>query len=142
MRGGDISQVADFVGQLDQLGSAADVGSVLNLEAFSLGLWQRFVVGYLEDDGGDFLAKETDELLFGRFGVLNCVVQNGGNQDALVLDASFVREDVRKGDGVVDIWGGAGVLAALVAVFVGGEGDGCNRFIQLAPLLHPSLLLP
>lgn len=42
---GEVAEVGDLVGQLDQLGAARGVGGVFYLLAFALGLGQRLVVG-------------------------------------------------------------------------------------------------
>src|SRR5690606_26849754 len=55
--------------------------------------------------------------------VLEVVVQGGGAQDVGVVDAGLDGEDAHQGDRVVDVGRGVGVLAALGAVGVGGEGD-------------------
>ena len=86
----DVAQIADLVREFDQLCAPADMRGMLDLEALALCLGQRLVIGNFKDDIGDVLAEVLHQFLFGRVGVFDRVVQDGGDQDALILDTRFI----------------------------------------------------
>src|SRR5712672_1750157 len=57
-----VAQVADLVGQLDELRLAADRGRVLHLQALALALGKRLVVGDFGDDARDARAERVFQL--------------------------------------------------------------------------------
>ena len=65
---------------------------MLNLKAFALRFRQGLVVGDFEDNVGDVLAEVADQFLLGRVRVLDRVVQDGGDQDALILDTGLIEQ--------------------------------------------------
>ena len=103
---------------------------MLNLKAFALRFRQGLVVGDFEDNVGDVLAEVADQFLLGRVRVLDRVVQDGGDQDALILDACLVQQEIGQGDGMVDVRGSFSILASLILVLVGGEGEGGHQLFH------------
>src|SRR5581483_6146 len=53
--------------------------------------------------------------------ILDGVVQKRGADQYRLSDASFSTEQMRQGNGVIDIGRGLGVLTLLIAMFPGGE---------------------
>ena len=84
------------------------------------------VVGHFEHDGGDDLAECDAKLGGGRVRVLDRVVQERSAEDVDIVD-TLALEQARERDRVVDVGRGLGILAALIAVLVGREGDGVEQ---------------
>ena len=101
-----------------------ELGRVLHLARLALLLRQRLDVGHLAHERGDGGAELRRELLEGRVGVLDGVVQQRGHQDLDVGDAADGGEGGRDVDGVLDVGALIGALAALAAVLAGGEAGG------------------
>ncbi len=121
---GDIAEIADLVGQLDELGALADLPGMDDLQALALGLGQRLVVGNFENDRGDLRPEIAQEFLRGRVSVLDGVVQDGGDERGFVVHVRLVRQHVGQGDRMVDVGRRGDVLAPLVTVLVRGKGKG------------------
>ena len=129
---GDVARVAELVGELHQLRLVRQLRRVLDLQALALGLGQALVVGDLGDDARDARAEGVDQLLVAGGGVLDRVVQQRRAQHLEVGDAALVHQHVGERDRMVDVGRGVGVLAALVAVLVGGEGQRLKKKRELA----------
>jgi len=97
---------------------------VLDLQRLAARLGQRLVVRHLGHHVGHLAAEVLHQLLVAGVRVLDGVVQHRGHQRLDVGDAALGRQQPRQRDRVVDVGAGAGVLAALVAVLVGGEFEG------------------
>lgn len=93
-------------------------------------LGERFVVGDLQNDGGDFLAEQTDQFRLGRFGIFKRVVQDRRDENTLILDERLVGKQVRQRNGVIDVGRGFDVLAALVAVAIGCKSRCRDQFLH------------
>ena len=98
-----------------------DCAACFYLKVFPFHLPQRFVIGDLADEIG-YLA--TEEFLEGGFGVLDGVVQRGGDENRLVGYLSFHCEDGCNLDGMIDVGRRLSVLPTLVTMLVCGKGDG------------------
>ena len=99
----DVPDVTNLVSQLDQLCPPADASSVCHLKALALILGERFVVCHLKDNVRHFLAKVLYQLLHACFGIFNRVVQDGRNQDALIVNARFVGQNVGQRNRMIDV---------------------------------------
>jgi hypothetical protein len=135
---GHVAQVADLVGQLDQLRARADPGRVLDLQALALGLLQFLVVGDFHHHAGDALAELALQLLEAGVGILDGVVQQRRGEHLGVGDSSLAREHLGERDRVVDVGRGLRVLAPLVAVLVRGESQRAEeqREVFFRPVFH------
>ena len=117
-------------GVMFQFGQPADGGGVLDLQTLALSLWQGFVVSDLKNDIGNLLPEQLDQFGLGGLGIFKSVMQDGRNQHAIILDKGLIGEDIRQRDRVIDVRGSMNVLAALIAVPVGGEVDGLDEFVH------------
>jgi hypothetical protein len=99
---------------------------MLDLQPFALNLGQSLAIGDLENNVGNVLAEVANERLLSGVRILDRVVQDGGKQDSLIVDACLIGQRNR----VVDGRKLFGTLASLVAVLVGGKGDGGDQLIQ------------
>jgi hypothetical protein len=90
---------------------------VLDLQLFSDRFVEGLVVGHLLDDLPHRVSEVLVELARYGFRVLDRVVENGRHQRDEVGDATRVRQQVRDGDGMVDVGRRFLVFPALRRVF-------------------------
>src|SRR5688572_16839047 len=118
-----VAQVADLVGELDELCAARKARRVLDLQALARVLAQALIVGHFHDDARDLLAEYTRQLNARRFRVLYRVMQHRGTKCRSVRDPAFVVQHARQRDRVVDVGRRVPVLATLSAMLVCREGE-------------------
>jgi ubiquinone/menaquinone biosynthesis C-methylase UbiE len=53
-------------------------------------------------------------------------VKDGSDQYPLIVDTPFFSQNMGQGNRMIDVGGGSGILAPLVAVLVGGKSDRGN----------------
>ncbi len=117
----DIVDVADLVGQFDQLGTKGDREGLVDLEAFAFGSWEGFVVGDFLDKVADIFAELCGDLFGHGLGVFEHVVQHSGKQDIAVAHTAHFPKQIKYMDQVVDVGTLGVIFASLIAVAVGGE---------------------
>ena len=100
---GDVAQVADLVGQLDDPCMPAERPGIDDLPAFSFVLGKKLVVRHFDHDGRDVASECRDKLGLGRIRVLDRVMQDGGDQDGLVVDVRFVGEYIGESNRMIDV---------------------------------------
>jgi hypothetical protein len=94
---------------------------MVDLRLLALELAQLLVVGTLDHDVGDLVPEHDLDLVMRGVGVFDGVVEQRCCQHHRVLDVRL-HQDIGELYRVVDVGRGFGVLAALVAVLLGGEG--------------------
>jgi hypothetical protein len=78
------------------------MGGIVDLQLFSDRLLQRLVVGDLQHDCCHLLSELFFQFRRCRFGVFDCVVQQGGAEYNRIRNPSFVCQDVSNRDWMVD----------------------------------------
>jgi hypothetical protein len=115
---------------------------MLYLKPLSLRLPQGLVVGHLEDDVCRFLSEQPDELLFGGFCIFDRVMENGGYQNAFILDASFIRQNIAEADGVIYVGGSVSVFTPLIAMLVSRERQCLDNDVHTDPVAQKKASQP
>jgi hypothetical protein len=90
-------------------------------------LGKRLVVGDLGHHVGHGLAEAREQLVVRGLGVFDRVVQHRSDQRGHVGDAGLHAQHPRQLDRVVDVGAGVRVATPLVAVLLGGEGQGVEE---------------
>jgi len=101
-----------------------DCAACFYLKVFPFHLPQRFVIGDLADQIGYLATEEFLEFRKCGFGVLDGVVQSGGDKSRVVVHLSLHCKDRCDLDGMVDVGRRLRVLPTLVTMLVCGKGDG------------------
>ena len=83
------------------------------------------------DQAPDFDPKASFQLCASGLGVFDRVVKYGRLKRGNVGDTTDAAENLRHLDGVIDVGASFPVLAALVAVFVGGKVQGGEKSSQI-----------
>lgn len=94
---------------------------MLNLQSLPLILAERFVIGHFRNKRAHLGTKLPLEFLKRRLRILNSIVQYRRNEHIHILNSTNPRDRLGHRDWVIDIRTGAGILATLIAMFVGGE---------------------
>ena len=76
---------------------------MLDLKLLAPGFGQRLVVGDFGHDASHFVSKPFSQLGLGGLCVLDGVMQDRRAQDDPIFDAAGGRQQLRKGDGMVDV---------------------------------------
>src|SRR5436190_4174360 len=136
-----VAQVADLVGELDELGAARKMRRVLDLQALARVLAQALVVGDFHDDARDLLAEHARKLCARGFRVLYRVVQHRGTQRRGIGNAPFIVQHARQRDRVVDIGRRVPVLATLGPVLVRREREHVEKELHPVARSRHALIL-
>ena len=116
-----ILDIADLVGELDELCARRKSRRVLDFESLSLQPRERAIVRDFEYERGDRRAEMLLDLLGRRLGILDGVVQDGCDQNLDIIDASDTHDAFGDFQRMIDVRRFAHAFPPLVAMAIRRE---------------------